>query len=82
MSHNQNPVSKWSTRKEARRRPQLFMVGIAPYYPSSTRVLIAAQMLESIRRHGEQKPASSPDPVLSNLGKGFKHGIGRTPLPA
>ena len=35
LSHNQNPVCQWSTSRtmlqEWRRRPQLFLVGIAPY---------------------------------------------------
>ena len=30
--------------KELRRRPQLFMVGVVPYLPSSTQVLIVAHI--------------------------------------
>ena len=42
--------------KELRRRPQLLMVGIVPYYPSSTRVLIVTQMeLGPLRIKGNKK---------------------------
>ena len=47
-SHNQNPVLKWSTQNHVKSLeggyPQLFMVGIVPHQPSSTRVLIVAQV--------------------------------------
>ena len=45
------PVTKPGTKmvypepcKELRRRPQLFLAGVVPYQPSSTRVLIVAQV--------------------------------------
>ena len=50
LSHNQNPVSTWSNqshvkkKEKERGRPQLFMVGIVPYQPEFTRVLIVAQL--------------------------------------
>ena len=42
--------------KEVRRRPQLFLVGIVPYKPSSTRVLIVTQV-----RNGVGTRVSLPD---------------------
>ena len=48
------PTPKWDPIgfepepcKELRRRPLLFMVGIVPYLPSSTRVLIVAHMFSA-----------------------------------
>ena len=40
VSHNQNPVLKWSTQNQELRRqyPQLFLAGTFPYEPSSARV--------------------------------------------
>ena len=43
VSHNQNPVLRWLTQNHVKHSeggfPQLFMVGIVPYLPSSTQVL-------------------------------------------
>ena len=50
VNHNQNPVLKWSYSQNHASRiqeagyPQLFMVGIVPYQPSPTQVLIVTQV--------------------------------------
>ena len=63
-------------RKELRRRPQLFMVGIVPSQPSSTRVLIVAHMTFAVLKEnhlGEQglkndtAICQSPTSRLQNL---------------
>ena len=64
MSHLKQPGIKMvypELCKELRRRPQPFMVGIVPDKPSSTRVLIVAQMIFSIDPH---PPSIEGGPVI------------------
>ena len=67
------PGRKTSTQVSHNQNPQLFMVGIVPYYPSLTRVLIVAQVPYHLKNNTLKGFAFwSPDLTLADTKAGTK----------